>query len=189
MPGPSWFEWGAMLASVTPVLLLTGPIGAGKSAVLHEADVLLIEASVSHATVVLEEIARCWPIPPEDPVQRVTHMYRNLAALWSNYAARGAERLLLEMLVEDRSVLLRLAEAIPGAEITMVRLHAPLALIEERIRRREPDDPEGELCGARWWAAHMQRWAASDCLVVNNGDRSVREVAAEVLRAAGWLGG
>jgi chloramphenicol 3-O-phosphotransferase len=178
-----------MLVSVTPVLLLTGPIGVGKSAVRHEADALLIEASVSHATVVLEEIAGCWPVPPEDPVQRVTHMYRNLAGLWSNYAARGAGRLLLEMLVENRSELRRLAEAIPGAEITMVRLHAPLALIEERIRRREPDDPEGELCGARWWAAHMQRWTVNDCLVVDNGDRPVREVASEVLRAAHWLGG
>jgi len=157
--------------------------------VLHEADALLIEASVSHATVVLEEIAGCWPVPPEDPVQRVTHMYRNLAELWSNYAARGAERLLLEMLAGDRSELRWLAEAVPGAAITVVRLHAPLELIEERIRRREPDDPEGELCGARWWAARMERWAASGCVVVNNGDRSVREVAAEMLRAAGWLGG
>ena len=178
-----------MLTSVTPVLLLTGPIGVGKSAVLHEADALLVHASVSHATVVMEEIARCWPVPPEEPVQRIAHMYRNLAALWSNYAARGAGRLLLEMLVEDRSELWRLAEAIPGAEITLVRLHAPLELIEERVRCREPDDPEGELCGARWWAARMGRWAANDCVVVNNGDRSVREVAAEVLRVAGWLGG
>jgi hypothetical protein len=179
--------WAAMLASVTPVLLLTGPIGVGKSAVLHEADALLIAAAVPHATVVMKEIAGCWPVPPEDPAQRVTHMYRNLAGLWSNYAARGAGRLLLELLVEDGAELGRLAEAIPGAEITVVRLHAPLALIEERIRLREPD-PENELCGARWWAAHMERWAADDWPVVDNGDRPVREVAAEVLRRADWLG-
>jgi hypothetical protein len=67
---------------------------------------------------------------------------------------RQPGRLPLEILVEDRRKLRRLAEAIPGAEITMVRLHAPLALFEERIRRRERDDPEGELCGERWWAAH-----------------------------------
>jgi hypothetical protein len=176
-----------MLASVLPVLLLTGPIGVGKSAVLHEADALLIEASVPHATVVLEEIAGCWPFPPEGAVQRVTHLYRNLAELWSNYAARGAGRLLLEMLIEDRAGLRRLAQAIPGAEIVMVRLDAPLALIEERIRRREAAGPEGELTGARWWAEHLERWTADDCVVVDNGDRPVRDVAAEVLRAAGWL--
>jgi hypothetical protein len=84
--GPCWFEWGAMLVFVTPVLLLTGPVGAGKSAVLHEAGALLIEASVPHATVVLGEVAGCWPVPPEDPVQRV-------ACVGCSDAAMGGERL------------------------------------------------------------------------------------------------
>ena len=43
-----------------PLLLVTGPIGVGKTAVLHEADAMLIEAGVGHATVELEEIAGCW---------------------------------------------------------------------------------------------------------------------------------
>jgi dephospho-CoA kinase len=50
---------------VVPVLFVTGPIGVGKTAVLHEADSLLIEADVRHATVELEEIARCWTEPVE----------------------------------------------------------------------------------------------------------------------------
>src|SRR5262249_58275196 len=50
---------------VTPVLLVTGPVGVGKSALLHEADQLLVEAQIRHATVELEEIARCWPAPAE----------------------------------------------------------------------------------------------------------------------------
>jgi hypothetical protein len=50
--------WNASF-DVVPVLLVTGPIGVGKSAVLHEADALLIEAGSDHATVELEEIARC----------------------------------------------------------------------------------------------------------------------------------
>jgi type II secretory ATPase GspE/PulE/Tfp pilus assembly ATPase PilB-like protein len=45
-------------STVTPVLLVTGPVGVGKSAVLHAADELLIEAQILHATVELEEIAR-----------------------------------------------------------------------------------------------------------------------------------
>ena len=63
----------------------------GKSAVLHEADELLIRAEIPHATVVLEEIARCWPAgthePPAEPIA-----YRNLALLWPNFAAQGAQR-------------------------------------------------------------------------------------------------
>src|SRR6266536_4436707 len=118
---------------MTPLLIVTGPVGVGKSTVLHTVDALLTEADVSHATVVLEEVSRCWPAPPDDPWnERLIH--RNLAALWSNYASRGAERLLLEKLVEHRSQLRPVQEAIPDAEITVVRLQAPLPLIEERVR-------------------------------------------------------
>jgi hypothetical protein len=56
-----------MLDAVPVVLLVTGPVGVGKSAVLQEADALLAQAGVPHATVVLEEIARSGPADPDDP--------------------------------------------------------------------------------------------------------------------------
>jgi len=43
---------------MVPVLMVTGPVGVGKSTVLCEADVLLVRAGVLHATVDLDEIAR-----------------------------------------------------------------------------------------------------------------------------------
>lgn len=46
------------MRAVVPVFV-TGPIGVGKSAVLNEADGLLIDARAGHATVELEELARC----------------------------------------------------------------------------------------------------------------------------------
>ncbi|QIS13602.1 hypothetical protein [Nocardia arthritidis] len=170
---------------VTPVLVVTGPIGVGKSAVLHAADAVLVDAGIPHATVVLEEIARCWSPGLTDPDRRAVHRHRNLASLWSGYAAQGAERLLMEMLVEHRSEICSIATAIPDARVTVVRLRAPLALIEERIRRRE-FSPDDELAGARWWSLRMDRLAVEDFLV-DNGRRPPREVAVEVLAAAGWI--
>jgi hypothetical protein len=97
---------------VVAVLLVTGPVGVGKSAVLHEADALLVKAGVRHATVELEEIARFWPRAADNQDSQPL-VYRNLASQWSNFAARGAERLLLAGLVEQRSDLHRISEAIP----------------------------------------------------------------------------
>jgi hypothetical protein len=48
--------WKAFF-DVVPVLLVTGPIGVGKTAGPHEADALLIEAGSHHATVELEHHA------------------------------------------------------------------------------------------------------------------------------------
>ncbi len=166
-----------------PVLLVTGPVGVGKTAVLHEADLLLIESGASHATVELEEVARCWPDTMET---RAPLVYRNLAAIWSNFVAAGASRLLLAGLVEQRSELRLLSQAVPGAAVTVVRLDAPLPVLEQRIRRREPGKPEPEIDGARWWAERLHETRPEDHLVPTEG-RSVGEIAREVLRLASWL--
>lgn len=169
---------------MVPVLLVTGPIGVGKTVVLHEADALLIEAGVRHATVELEEIARCWPDAIEG--SRKAFVYRNLAALWPSFVAVGATRLLVSDLVEQRSDLRLVSEAIPGAAVTVVRLHASLSALEQRIRRREPASPDGDLAGARWWAQHFDEVRVEDHLVETE-ERPVDEIAREVLRRAGWL--
>lgn len=169
---------------MVPVLLVTGPIGVGKTVVLHEADALLIEAGVRHATVELEEIARCWPDAIEG--SRKAFVYRNLAALWPSFVAVGATRLLVSDLVEQRSDLRLVSDAIPGAAVTVVRLHASLSTLEQRIRRREPASPDGDLAGARWWARHFDEVRVEDHLVETE-ERPVDEIAREVLRRAGWL--
>jgi hypothetical protein len=169
---------------MVPVLLVTGPIGVGKTAVLHEADLVLNEQNGSHATVELEEIARCWTEAVES--SRVSFVYQNLSVLWSNFAAVGASRLLLSGLVERRPELERVSRAVPGAVVTVVRLHAPLAVLEQRIRLREPASPDGELDGARWWTRHFEGEHPEDYLVESDR-RPVREIARDVLRVAGWL--
>ena len=169
---------------MVPVLLVTGPIGVGKTAVLHEADALLIEASTSHATVELDEIARCWSNAIEG--SRTTFAYHNLAALWPNFVAVGASRLLLSALVERRSDLRLVSEAISGAVVTVVRLDAPLSTLEQRIQVREPAAPEGELDGARWWIRHFEQVRLEDHVVQTEG-RRVDEIAREVLRLVDWL--
>jgi hypothetical protein len=175
--------WKAFF-DVVPVLVVTGPIGVGKTAVLHEADALLIDAGGTHSTVELEEIARCWPKTLEG--SRTTFVYRNLAALWANFVAVGCSRLLLSALVEQRSDLRLVSEAIPGAAISVVRLDAPLSVLEQRIRAREPGAPEDELVGARWWTEHLDEVRVED-FVVQTENRPVAEIAREVLQLAGWL--
>ena len=123
-----------MTASV-PVLLITGPVGVGKSTVAAQAAWLLREANVPHALVDLVWIEQCWPVPADDPWnERLSH--RNLAGMWLNFRQAGADRLILVRVLEDRSLLRHVAEAVPGAEITVVRLRAPLAMLHARIRSR-----------------------------------------------------
>ena len=117
---------------------------------------------------------------------RATLVYQNLAVVWSNFAAVGASRLLVAGLVEKRSELRLLSEAVPGAAVTVVRLHAPLSVLEQRIRLKEPGSPEAEIDGARWWTEHLEHARPEDHLV-ETADRPVGEIARDVLRLANWL--
>jgi len=168
-----------------PVLLITGPVGAGKSTVAGEAARLLREAGIPHALVDLAWIEQCWPVPADDPWnERLTH--RNLACLWANFRQAGAGRLILVRVLEDRSLLRHVAEAVPGATITVVGLRAPLAVLHARIRAREASDP-GWFLGAATHTATVLEQARVEDHLVDNQDRPVAVVAGEVLRLAGRL--
>src|SRR5580700_6938474 len=81
------------ITAPVPVLVLTGPVGVGKSTIAAEAAWLLRQADVAHALVDLDRIEQCWPVPADDPGnERVSR--RNLACMWANFRQAGADRLI-----------------------------------------------------------------------------------------------
>jgi gluconate kinase len=175
-----------MTVPAVPVLVISGAVGAGKSTVAAEAASLLRAAAVAHALVDLAQIECCWPVPDDDPWnERLIH--KNLASIWPNFAAAGAGRLILCRVLESMSLLGRIRAAVPGAEITVVRLRVPLDELHARIRRREAaGDPTWYLEAASYLVPVLERAGAEDYVVDNSG-RSAVQTAAEVLRLAGWL--
>ena len=169
-----------------PILLLTGPVGVGKSTVAGEAARLLREARIAHALVDLAHIGVCFPAPTNDPWhERLAH--RNLACMWSNFQKAGALRLLLCRVLEARSLLRHVVRAVPGAEITVIRLRTPLPVLHERLRAREAGrDPQWYLDAATYLTEKMDRFPVEDYLI-DNLDRPADDVAGEALRLAGWL--
>ena len=88
--------------------------------------------------------------------------------------------------LESRSLLRWVTKAVPGAQITMVRLRAPLAVLHERIRSREASDPDWFLGAATHTAGVFERAQVEDHLV-DNENRPATAVAEEVLHRVGWL--
>ena len=115
-------------------------------------------------------------------------MFRNLAVVWPVYAAAGAERLLVARVVEDRAMLQQYRKAVPGAEPVVCRLTASIATMLERLRVREPGMFQAEaIVRAKELAGILERAQAEDFTVDNGEERSVTEVAREVLTRAAWL--
>lgn len=169
-----------------PVLLITGPVGVGKTTIALEAASLLEEAALPHAVVDLDGLGWCYPAPADDRFNNRIAL-RNLALVWATYAAAGIPRLLIARVVEARSELEWFAEAVPGAAITVVRLRAADATLHARVARRETG------LGRAWsldraieLSRMMESTPVEDHIVETDG-RDVTAIAREALRRARWL--
>lgn len=168
-----------------PVIVLNGSIGAGKSSVLGEVSELLAEVEAAHCALDLDALSQVFPRTPDDPFM-LRLAVDNLRAVWSNAARVGAERLVLASVVESVSDLQPMMGAIPGAAPFVCRLHAPVALLQERVRHREiGTDLDWHLRRARELAAILEDGEVND-VVVDASDRPLRSIAIDVLDAAAW---
>ncbi len=170
-----------------PTILVTGPVGVGKTTLIEAMGRLLRDAAVPHATVDFDNLTACYPRSPDDDVWGTNLGLANLAALWRNYQALGASRLLLARVIEDRKELDGYRNAVPGAEIVVVRLRASPSTLQQRVRAR------GESRGMQWHleravelAALMEKRRVED-FVVETEARQPGELAWETLRRVGWL--
>jgi adenylylsulfate kinase len=168
-----------------PTLIITGTVGVGKSAVAAEINDVLALLEIPNAAVDVDALVWQWP---SSAPWNGDLAFENLAALWPNYHAHGATRLILARVVEERSELERYRTAIPDAVITVCRLTAPEGL---RRRRLETRMPPGE--SLDW---HLRRTVELEELLeagqvedfaVDNGERPIREVAIEVMLRSDWI--
>jgi hypothetical protein len=161
------------------VLVLTGPCGAGKSSVAFECMNLLEEVAVP-AAMVDGELAYFHPKPDGDRFGYAV-AEEGLRALWRVYRGAGHHRLLLARVVEDQDQLGIVERAVPGARLRLMRFVASPETIAKRLREREIGS------GLAW---HLQRSAEIARATLGepvDAERSVPEIARDVLVRAGWL--
>src|SRR5688500_2328997 len=106
-------------------MVVTGPVGVGKTAVAIAVSELLDQAGIRHAMIDMDHLRWCYPASADDPFEIALGL-RNLAAVAANYRSAGAGRLVLADVVESRADLAGYREAIPDAAILVVRLQARL---------------------------------------------------------------
>ncbi|MGN6697684.1 MAG: AAA family ATPase [Thermomicrobiales bacterium] len=185
-----------------PFLWLCGPSGVGKSSVGWELFTQVRAAGVTAAYLDTDQIGFCRPEPQDDPDHYALRA-RNVAALWPNFLAAGARAMIVSGILETPDGVRLFTEAVPGAAVTIVRLRATPATLQERIFRRgrgggPPIPGEQEWQGATasrllaFWeesvatAAALARNRIGDVCIDTDG-RSVRDVARAILaQAPGW---
>jgi adenylylsulfate kinase len=165
------------------VLVITGSMGAGKTTVMAEASDLLTASDIVHAAIDLDALGiRHAPDATAHHIE-----YRNLVAVWRNYADAGITRLLIAEAIERREELELLQQAIPGSQLLICRLTASVETMQQRVRTREPGALQEAFVARVTELEALLDEAKVEDFSLDNSDRAVTDVAREMLVRAGWL--
>ena len=150
---------------------------------------LLHDPPVPHAFVDVDLLAWCFPPPFGDRFNQRLAL-RNLRDVWRNDSAAGATHLVLARVVESRDDLDDYRRAVPGADITVVRLRAPVAVLQARLLHRysglDADrDASWHVERAAELAPLMDKQSVEDLLIETEG-RSPGEIAEAILSHISW---
>jgi len=114
------------------LVLIIGPPGAGKSAVLTALSVALADSDVRHAAFEVDEVSRAHP-----PVL-ASRLFANAGLVAQGFRDAEHHLLLVTATIESRWSMEALIDAIGPDRTRSVRLEAEPATLERRIREREP---------------------------------------------------
>ncbi len=166
------------------LLIITGSMGAGKTAVLGEASDLLAQRQIIHAGIDLDALGLAH-LPSATPSDAV--MYNNLRSICSNYAALGVQRFLVARAIENDAQLRHCRDIIPAASTVVCRLTASIETMQRRVQMRESGISQREYVARVQKLNSILDRAQLEDFVVANQERPLTEVATEVLVRAGWI--
>jgi len=159
-------------------------MGAGKTAVLGEASDILATRQIVHAAIDLDAIGLAH-LPSSTSSDGV--MYDNLRSICRNYAAVGVQRFLVARAIEDDAQLRSCRDIIPAAHTVVCRLTASIETMQRRVQTRELGILQREYVARVAELNAILERAQLEDFSVTNEDRSLTEVALEILVKAGWI--
>lgn len=176
--------WPVGEQETIPAIVVTGPVGSGKSTTIAEMSRLLEEQAIRHAVIDMDYLRWVDPEPDGDPFGARLG-YRNLAAIWPNLMDVGIRCVLIADVVESRGQIREYENAMPGASVTIVRLDVPMSELLRRLEGREGEHTiEWYVRRAPELQGIMEREGVGD-VVINVGGQEAEAVASEILARTG----
>ncbi len=169
------------MKSRIPVIVVTGPVGAGKSTVAPAISDLLERRNIRHAMIDQDHLRWVYPSPLGDRFAARLG-FRNLTAIWPNIRETNPQCMIVANVVEDReSALADYRRALPGTNVVIVRLDVPMPVILRRLEGRETETTiDWHRKRAPELQGIMERGKVEDVLI-DVGERTPHDVALEIL--------
>ncbi|MFJ5726028.1 AAA family ATPase [Streptomyces sp. NPDC093149] len=172
------------------LLLIGGGAGVGKTTVAWEVSASLQKVGTAHCLIEGDYMDQIHPAPADDP-HRTSITERNIAAVWSNYAALGQSRLIYTNTVSIlEEPMIRRAMGGNGVRVAHVLLTASETTVRQRLAQREIGTQlAAHIERSLRMARHLDAKAPARTVRIPTDGLTVLEIAAQVLRAASWTTG
>lgn len=167
-------------------LIITGPVGSGKTTVMAALTELLEKHHKPCAGIDMDHFRWFFPKQPGDPFGGEVGR-QHLAFIAGNYRSLGIPTLAIADVVENEDGRQKMVETLPDFEVQVIRLRVPMDLIEKRLRIREQNEH------LNWYldrAPELERimdMGKVGDVVIDVGERAPEEVAAEIARRYGLI--
>lgn len=106
-----------------PLLLISGPVGVGKTSVGFEVSDLLCEQGVAHTFIDWDQLRYTYPRPVGDRFGNQLGM-KNLRDVWRNAVAAGWRNLIIASVIETWADVEDIRQVVPGADVVVCQLRA-----------------------------------------------------------------
>lgn len=168
-----------------PLLLISGPVGVGKTSVGEEVSSALKRRGVAHTFVDMDCLAATYPRPSDDRFGTRLALL-NLREVWANCMAAGSRNLIISRVVETQHEVEDIQHMVPNSRPVVCLLRASNLTLVERVRARE-------LGSGRSWheeraielAESLEKSAPADFVIDTEG-RPLSEIADEVVAKIDW---
>jgi 2-phosphoglycerate kinase len=169
------------------LLLVGGGAGVGKTTVAWEVSAVLQEKGTAHCLIEGDYMDQIHPAPDDDP-HRTAITERNIAAVWSNYAALGQQRLIYTNTVSVlEEVMVSRAMGGGDVQVTSVLLTAEEATVRQRLAQRETGSQlHAHIERSLRMARYLDEQAPVGTVRIPTDGRRVQDIAVRVLQAADW---
>ena len=172
------------MGSMKSLLIITGTMGAGKTTILGEASDILAMRGIAHAAIDLDMLGLAH-LPSGKCSDDV--MYRNLGSVCENYASLGVSRLLIARAIEDRAELEMCNSVASASNVVICRLIASVEAMEQRVMVRDSGVSRRDYVARVAELNAILDRAQLENFTTTNENRSLTDVAHELLAKAGWI--
>ena len=167
------------------LLIISGPVGVGKTSVSDELSHFLEQDNVPHTFVDLDALTYTFPRGENDPYGNQLAL-ENLESIWQNSYKRGARNLIVPRVIESYNHATDISEAVGITEPILCRLSASDQTLIERVRTREIGSG---LCWHEKRSLELSKtlaFAELEDFCLFTDDRTISEIAKDILQRIEW---